>query len=77
VWLWAVVLERRTAGGWELADLVEEGATYDEASRRLGVTPSAISQRAHAAGIVEGRRARELVVDMAERLLEPRPGGTT
>ena len=71
VWLWAVVLERRTAGGWELADQVEGGASYDEAARRLGVTPSAISQRAQAAGIVEGRRARELVVEVAERLLRP------
>ena len=71
VWLWAVVLERRTAGGWELADQVEGGASYDEAARRLGVTPSAISQRAQAAGIVEGRRARELVVQVAGRLLQP------
>ena len=70
VWLWAVVLGRRTAGGWELADQVEAGATYDEAARRLGVTPSAISQRAQAAGIVEARRAKELVVQVAGKLLE-------
>ncbi len=70
LWLWAHVLNRRTPRGWEVADLVEEGATYDEVARRLGVTQSAISQRAQAAGIVEGRRARELVTDLVGALLQ-------
>jgi hypothetical protein len=70
LWLWAVVLARRTARGWEVADLVAEGLTYDETATRLGITPSAVSQRAQAAGIVEGRRARELAADLARRLLE-------
>jgi hypothetical protein len=69
LWLWAAVLDRRTSRGWEVADLVDAGLSYDEASRRLGITPSAVSQRAHAAGIVEGRRARELVVDLIGRIL--------
>src|SRR3954453_16078920 len=30
LWLWAAVLGRRTSGGWEVADLVDAGATYDE-----------------------------------------------
>lgn len=64
LWLWAAVLARRTDRGWEVADLVAEGLSYDEAGRRLGITQSAVSQRAQAAGIVESRRAREL----AERL---------
>jgi hypothetical protein len=72
LWLWAHVLGRRTARGWEVADLVEAGATYDEVAQRLGVTPSAISQRAQAAGIVEGRRARELVTDLVGGLLQDR-----
>ena len=72
LWLWAHVLHRRTARGWEVADLVDAGATYDEAARRLGVTQSAISQRAQAAGIVEGRRARELVTQIVGALLEDR-----
>ena len=70
LWLWAVVLHRRTPRGWEVADLVDAGASYDEAATRLGVTQSAISQRAQAAGIVEGRRARELVTDLARTLLQ-------
>ncbi len=69
LWLWAAVLNRRTSRGWEVADLVDAGASYDEAAKRLGVTQSAISQRAQAAGIVEGRRARELVTDLVGGLL--------
>jgi hypothetical protein len=61
VWLWAALLGRRTTRGWEVADLVDQGLTYDETASRLGNTQSAVSQRAAAAGIAEGRRARELV----------------
>ncbi len=70
LWLWAAVLGRRTARGWAVAELVDAGATYDEVARRLGVTQSAISQRAQAAGIVEGRRARELVTELVGGLLK-------
>jgi hypothetical protein len=70
LWLWAAVLNRRTSRGWEVADLVDAGASYDQAAKRLGVTQSAISQRAQAAGLVEGRRARELVTDLVGGLLK-------
>jgi hypothetical protein len=70
LWLWAALLHRRTPRGWEVADLVDAGASYEQVARRLGVTQSAISQRAQAAGIVEGRRARELVTDLVRGLLE-------
>ena len=53
-----------------MADLVDAGASYDQAAKRLGVTQSAISQRAQAAGIVEGRRARELVTELVGGLLK-------
>jgi len=69
LWLWAVVLARRTARGWEVADLVEQGLSYDQCARRLGISQSAVSQRAQAAGIVEGRRARELATELATTLL--------
>ena len=73
LWLWAAVLHRRTPRGWEVADLVDAGATYEEAAARLGVTQSAISQRAQAAGIVESRRARELVAELTGALLGAAP----
>lgn len=69
LWLWASVLARRTARGWEVADLVDQDLSYDETARRLGITQSAVSQRAQAAGIVEGRRARELVTHLAAALV--------
>jgi hypothetical protein len=61
VWLWAALLARRTPRGWEVADLVDQGLTYEESGARIGISQSAVSQRAAAAGIAEGRRARELV----------------
>ena len=70
VWLWAALLARRTGRGWEVADLVDQGLTYDETASRLGITQSAVSQRAAAAGIAEGRRARELVAFLARTALE-------
>jgi hypothetical protein len=69
LWLWAAVLARRTERGWEVADLVAGGLSYDEAAQRLGISPSAVSQRAAAAGIVESRRARELATDLTAHLL--------
>lgn len=69
LWLWAAVLARRTSRGWEVADLAAEGLSYDEVARRLGISPSAVSQRAAAAGIVESRRARELATDLTTLLL--------
>jgi hypothetical protein len=69
LWLWAAVLARRTSRGWEVADLVAEGLSYAEVGKRLGISQSAVSQRAQAAGIVESRRARELVVALTADLL--------
>ena len=74
LWLWAAVLARRTARGWEVADLVDQGLSYEETGRRLGISQSAVSQRAQAAGIVEGRRARELVTELAAGLLGQEQG---
>ena len=69
LWLWAAVLARRSERGWEVAALVDQGLSYEEAGRRLGISQSAVSQRAQAAGIVEGRRARELARDLTATLL--------
>jgi hypothetical protein len=69
LWLWAAMLARRTRRGWEVADLVDTGLRYDEVADRLDITRSAVSQRAQAAGIVEGRRARELVTELTAALL--------
>lgn len=72
-WLWASVLDRRTERGWEVADLAATGLSYAEIGAQLGISQSAVSQRAQAAGIVEGRRARELCVQLVAGLLAAGP----
>ncbi|WP_101524086.1 transposase [Nocardioides houyundeii] len=69
LWLWAAVLDRRTEKGWQVVDLVDQGLSYEGAGERLGISQSAVSQRAAAAGLVEGRRARELVAAWAGQWL--------
>lgn len=69
LWLWTALLDRRTARGWEVVDLVDEGLTYQETGQRLGITQSAVSQRAATAGLVEGLRARELVTHLVSAAL--------
>jgi Sigma-70, region 4 len=70
LWLWAGILERRTERGWEVYDALAEGLTYDETGRRLGISQSAVSQRAQAAGLVDERRARALAHDLLAEQLE-------
>ena len=60
-WLLAAVLARRSERGWEVADLLAEGRTRAEIAETLGVSASAVSQRAQAAGVVEESRARDLL----------------
>lgn len=69
-WLWAGVLSRRSARGWEVADLFAEGLTHAEAAARLGISQSAVSQRAQAAGLVEGDRAARLLADLIDTALD-------
>lgn len=68
--LWAHLLGQRTAKGWEVVDLLDTGLTHEQAAERLGITQSAVSQRARAAGLVEGRRALELTGHLVGPLLE-------
>lgn len=43
--------DRRTVGGWEVADLLAAGVTQTEAAARLGITESSVSRRVAAAGV--------------------------
>ena len=60
IWLWAALLDRRTDKGWEVADLARRGTSHERVAQRLGITQSAVSQRARAAGWSRagGARAR-------------------
>jgi hypothetical protein len=70
LWLWAGILERRTTRGWEVHDALSTGLSFAEAGRRLGISQSAVSQRAQAAGLVDERRARRLAADLLADLLK-------
>lgn len=70
LWLWAGLLERRTERGWQVYDAFAEGLSYDDTGRRLGISQSAVSQRAQAAGLADERRARALVRDLLAEMLE-------
>jgi hypothetical protein len=60
VWLWAGLLERRSERGWEVADLLDTGVSGVEAAQRLGISPSAVTQRAKAAHVLDAQRAQRL-----------------
>lgn len=71
VWLWHGLLDARTAKGWEVVDLLDSGLTQQESAERLGIAQSAVTQRAAAARLVDGRRARTLVETLLALHLDP------
>jgi hypothetical protein len=66
LWLLASVVRRRTDRGWAVADLLTEGLTRREIGIKLGISQSAVTQRAQAAGFAEEQRGRMLAVDLLE-----------
>ena len=58
--------ERRTDGGWEIADLLASGMSQKQAAEALGITASAASLRIKAAGV----RLEDRSVAALRRLLE-------
>ncbi|CAI9409014.1 LysR family transcriptional regulator [Aestuariimicrobium sp. T2.26MG-19.2B] len=66
-------LARRSPEGWQVVDLVEQGLSGAAAASRLGITPSAVSQRLRAA---EHQLVNRLA-DLCEHLLGQLPSGGT
>ncbi len=64
LWLMASVLRRRSERGWAVADLLGEGLTRREIGVKLGISQSAVTQRAQAAGFAEEQRGRVLAADL-------------
>ncbi|MEI2766806.1 MAG: hypothetical protein V9F82_14175 [Dermatophilaceae bacterium] len=60
--LYARLLRTRSAEGWAVVDLLEQGHSQRAVAHRLAITPSAVSQRLRRAGWVEQGRAAELAV---------------
>lgn len=69
---------RRSAPGWELQALLDEGITQGEAAQRLGITPQAASQRARAADLAAESAAVPALVRLLERAdADARPADPT
>ncbi|MEV6411307.1 transposase [Kribbella sp. NPDC051718] len=66
MWLMASVLRRRSERGWAVADLLAEGLTRREIGVKLGISQSAVTQRAQAAGFAEEQRGRVLAAELLE-----------
>jgi hypothetical protein len=66
LWLMASVLRRRSDRGWAVADLLAEGLTRREIGVKLGISQSAVTQRAQAAGVAEEQRGRVLAAELLE-----------
>lgn len=64
--LLASVLRRRSAAGWEVADLLTEGTTQRQVATRLAISDQAVSQRVASAMIDEERRARPVAVRLVD-----------
>ncbi|GAB3405888.1 hypothetical protein GCM10027515_19770 [Schumannella luteola] len=65
---------RRSEPGWELADLLADGATQADAAQQLGITPQAASQRARAAEIAAEAAAIPALVRLLELADAPAAG---
>jgi hypothetical protein len=70
LWLLRSTLARRSREGWELMDLLDQGLTNAQAAERLGISPSAVSQRLTRAARTESERAARLTTRLLDRLLE-------
>ena len=62
---------RRTAEGWELADLLDEGLTQKQAAAQLGITPQAVSLRAQSAQLRLDLAARSALVTLLSDSVTP------
>lgn len=56
LWLLVATLRRRTNEGWDVVDVIESAGSGKAAAERLGISPSAVSQRLSRAAWSEVRR---------------------
>ena len=66
-WLLAALVARRTPQGWQVVDLVAQGAKGVEAAAKLGISPQAVSSRLRVAGWAEEQRGRQLLTWLLEQ----------
>ena len=64
LWLLTALAAQRSSAGWELADLLTGGLNQAEAAARLGISASAVSQRAARAHLSEIAAGARLAADL-------------
>ncbi|WP_098482342.1 hypothetical protein [Georgenia soli] len=67
VQLLAAVVRRRSAAGWEVADLLGPGVRQKDVAATLGISEQAVSQRVRSALLEEERRVRPLAARLLRR----------
>ena len=67
VQLLAAVVQRRSAAGWEVADLLAPGVRQKDVAATLGISEQAVSQRVRSALLEEERRVRPLAARLLRR----------
>lgn len=77
LWLLRTVLGRRTHEGWEVAELLDQGLTNRDVAARLGITPSAASQRARIAAVPVVTAGRILAADLLAAAAHDHERGAT
>ncbi|MFC7406174.1 hypothetical protein [Georgenia alba] len=65
--LLAAVVRRRSAAGWEVAELLAGGTTQRTAAATLGISEQAVSQRVRSALLEEERRVRPVAAALLDR----------
>ncbi|ROR53319.1 hypothetical protein EDD41_0459 [Luteococcus japonicus] len=76
LWLLEGLLKGRSVEGWQIVELLDEGIGVGQAAQRLGISPSAASQRHQRAGWEVGVRGRELCAGLLGSLQEGLGSGT-
>lgn len=71
LWLVRSVWQRRSDEGWELMDLLDDGLTSAQAAARLGISPSAVSQRLARAQRSEAAAGQDLAARLLAEAVTP------
>lgn len=74
VQLLAAVVRRRSAAGWEVADLLRPGVRQKEVAATLGISEQAVSQRVRSAVLEEERKVRPLAARLLRRAAGEKEG---
>ncbi|MFP7833645.1 DNA-binding protein [Marisediminicola sp. LYQ134] len=65
-----ILRHRRSAAGWEVADLVRNGVSQTDVAVILGISPQSVSQRARAANVKADAAATVAIASLLDEAVE-------